>query len=177
MFELEAGEEIIKVAHRHWFLMLSFGFLLFFMAVAPIVIYVFLLTGTFYVIPAVLREYLIAHTHWGAFAYSIWIMSLWILFFIEWTDFYLDMWILTTDRVINVEQKGFFSREIITLRYHQVQDVTVEIHGIIPTWLKFGLIQIETAGESRVIEMKNIQDPEFVKSLIIERQGNHPPLI
>jgi hypothetical protein len=171
MFNLEPGEQILKIAHRHWFVMLSLGALLVFMAVAPVVIYVFLLSGVFSLAPDILRSELVSHTHWGAFAYAIWVLLLWVMFFIEWTAYYLDMWIITNQRVVNFDQKGFFSREIITLRYGQIQDVTVEIHGIIPTWLKFGLIQIETAGETRVIEMHRMQNPEEVKQLIMQNHA------
>src|SRR3989344_712138 len=40
----------------------------------------------------------------------------WIIFFIIWTNYYLDVLIVTEKRIIHVEQKGFFNREAATLR-------------------------------------------------------------
>lgn len=172
MVELTEGENLIKVVHRHWFVLVSISFTLLFLAVAPIVGYAFVVLGTFSIFPPVLRELLINKISWGAFAYSLWVAFLWIIFFMEWTNYYLDTWIITDERVISINQKGFFNREIITVRYSQIQDVTVVIRGIIPSFLKFGHIQVESAGEFRKIMIRQAADPERVKALIMEMQGN-----
>ena len=176
MVELTEGENLIKVVHRHWFVLASITFTLLFLAVAPLVGYIFMVWGTFSIFPPILRELLISKISWGAFAYSIWLTFLWIIFFIEWTNYYLDAWVITDERVISINQKGFFNREIITVRYSQIQDVTVIIKGIIPSFLKFGHIQVESAGEFRKIFIRQATDPEEVKALIMEMQSKAPRL-
>ncbi len=104
------------------------------------------------------------------------IAFLWILFFIEWTNYYLYIWIITNQRVVSIDQKGFFNREITTLRYRQIQDVTVEVKGLISSLLKFGLVEIETAGETRKIIMRQAESPEIAKELIVTEQRNTHPI-
>lgn len=171
MVELAPNEKVITVVHRHWFVLLSFVITIVIMVGVPVIALVFLLSGKISILPNVLREILISKIAWGAFAYSIYIAFLWILLFVEWTNFYLDTWILTNERIVSVDQRGFFNREVTTLRYAQIQDVTVEMKGLIPSFLKFGLIEIETAGETRKLVLRQAADPEGVKALIIAEQG------
>jgi hypothetical protein len=171
MVELTEGENLIKVIHRHWFVLVSISVTLLFLAIVPIIGYIFLVFGTFSIFPPILRELLVSKVYWGAFAYSLWVALLWIIFFMEWTNYYLDTWIITDERLISINQKGFFNREIITVRYSQIQDVTVVIRGIIPSFLKFGHIQVESAGEFRKIMIRQVDDPERVKALIMEMQS------
>jgi len=41
---------------------------------------------------------------------SLYVLSVWLFAFIEFTDFYLDTWIVTNERIINIEQEGLFHR-------------------------------------------------------------------
>ena len=68
--------------------------------------------------------------------------------FVLWTDYYLDVWLITTERLIDIQQRGLFDRTISELSLNNVQDVTIEIRGIIPTLLKFGNLKVQTASES-----------------------------
>jgi hypothetical protein len=78
--------------------------------------------------------------------------------------------VLTDQRVISINQKGFFNREIISVRYGQIQDVSVVMRGVIPSFLKFGHIQVESAGEFRKIFIRQATNPEMVKDLIMQMQ-------
>ena len=88
------------------------------------------------------------------------------------TDYYLDTWIVTTRRVINIEQKGLFSRVISELHLNQVQDVTAETHGFIATILSYGHVYIQTAGTRERFEFKMVNDPVKVKARVSELVEN-----
>lgn len=107
---------------------------------------------------------------WATLGYSLWLLILWTFFFIEWTDYYLDIWIITNKRIIDVEQKGFFHREVTSFNYNQIQDITVETHGLLETFLKFGTLHIQTAGHNRNIIIKDAHYPEEARSLILGLQ-------
>ena len=49
----------------------------------------------------------------------------------------------------------------------RIQDITVEIRGFMGTFLVYGNIQIETAGETRRIRLNTIPNPEVVKQKIL----------
>jgi membrane protein YdbS with pleckstrin-like domain len=165
MFILEEGENIVKVVRKHWFVMLATVLGILFMATIPALIYILLVSK--YVNIGI----------WAGFLYSLWLLILWVIFFIDWTDYYLDMLLITDKRVLNINQNGFFRREIISFRYEQIQDITVETRGVIQTFFKFGLIQIQTAGEKRCIILKHADNPESVRSEILKRQALVKPNI
>ena len=83
------------------------------------------------------------------------------------------LWIITNKRIINIEQKGLFSREISELELDKIQDVSADIIGIIPTFLGYGDIYIQTAGETEKFIFKNIPDPYGVKDLIMGLEKNN----
>ena len=101
------------------------------------------------------------------FAISIWTLIAWIKLFTIWTDYYLDVWFITNKRIIDIEQKGFFRREISTFRMERIQDITIEIKGILQTFLDFGDIHVQTAGESQEFIIRGIGHPKQIKEIIM----------
>ena len=92
------------------------------------------------------------------------------MFFILWIDFYLDAWIVTNERIININQKGFFNRDISELKLTKIQDVTSEIVGFIPTILGYGNIYVQTAAEMERFAFYQIPNPNEVKNIIVQLQ-------
>jgi uncharacterized membrane protein YdbT with pleckstrin-like domain len=108
------------------------------------------------------------------FFYLFWILILWMSFFYQWTDYYFDVWIITNERVIDLEQKGFFNRQMSTLRIERIQDITVSIEGIVATFLKFGDIHVHSASHdghdshSEAFIIKQARNPFLVKEKLLE---------
>ena len=100
--------------------------------------------------------------------YSAILLIAWIAFFIIWTNYYLDILIVTNKRVIDIEQKGFFHREVSTLRLDNIQDISVNISGFLATLLDLGTIKIQSAGESPEFIIRDIPRPNRVKATIYE---------
>lgn len=67
--------------------------------------------------------------------------------FASWINFYFDIVIVTNERMINISQEGLLSRKVSELRLRQIQNVTSQQSGILQTFLNFGLLVVETAGE------------------------------
>lgn len=170
MFILEEGEQVMKIVRRHYFVVLPLALTIIVAAFAPLIIYRLLFSGF---IPLDAGAELSIQNfldEWRSFGYSVWLLILWTMFFIEWTDYYLDIWIITNKRIIDVEQKGFFHREVTSFNYNQIQDITVETRGILETFLKFGTLHIQTAGHNRDIIIKDAHYPEEARSLILSLQ-------
>jgi uncharacterized membrane protein YdbT with pleckstrin-like domain len=106
--------------------------------------------------------------HYLFFA-TAWLFVNWMVFFMLWTDYYLDIFIVTDRRLIDIEQVGLFGRDVAELRLERIQDIKVEIIGFLPTILHFGNLHVQSAGEGREIIIKNILYPETVKDLISGR--------
>jgi uncharacterized membrane protein YdbT with pleckstrin-like domain len=103
-------------------------------------------------------------------AESLGTLFVWNTFFILWLDYYLDVWIVTNERIINIEQHGFFSRKVSELKLTKIQDVTSEIIGVIPSLLNYGNIYVQTAGEKERFTFHQIPDPNYVKNRIVQLQ-------
>lgn len=67
-------------------------------------------------------------------------------FLLYFHDYYLSLQIVTTDRVIDIDQKGLFKREVNELAIYNIQDVTHKQSGIIQTFLGFGPVILKTAS-------------------------------
>lgn len=74
--------------------------------------------------------------------------------------------LITNQRVINVDQRGFFNRVITETEYSKIQDVSNSTSGMIGTSLNFGEIAIQTAGKENKLSIKFIPDPYSVQQEI-----------
>lgn len=95
-----------------------------------------------------------------------------IMSFFIFIDYYLDVWIITDQRIISIEQKGLFNRVINEVRYERIQDITSVVPGLFATYFKYGNILIQTAGESERMALKQIPDPIETRRLISEIYDN-----
>lgn len=98
---------------------------------------------------------------------SIYYLSLYIFFYAQFIDFYLDLWIITNDRVVDIEQMGLFSRTISELDLFRVQDVTVEIHGFFSTLFHYGNITVKTASSGSHFVFHHIHNPNEIRQALI----------
>lgn len=156
-------EEIIMMLRRHWIILVA--------EFIPLVFFLFGLLLIDIIGPYLLSFFPIAISNdFFKLGESFLYMFFWILVFIIWIDYYLDVWIVTDQRIVNIEQRGLFRREISELEHNKIQDVTTEIHGIIATLLKFGYVFIQTAGERSRFVFKQVPNPVLVRTLIMKLQ-------
>ncbi|HJV32414.1 MAG TPA: PH domain-containing protein [Patescibacteria group bacterium] len=99
---------------------------------------------------------------------SVYYLGIWIFFFSQFTDYYLDINIVTNDRIIDINQKGLFGRSVAELDLTRVQDVHSTIKGIIPTMLNFGTVEVQTAATEENFVFEQIHDPHKVRQRILE---------
>jgi uncharacterized membrane protein YdbT with pleckstrin-like domain len=98
----------------------------------------------------------------------IYYLSIWLFFYTNFVDYYLDMWIITNDRLIDIRQEALFSRTIAELDLYKIQDITSEVKGIIPTIFNYGKIYIQTAGEQERFALINVPDPHNLRKKIAD---------
>jgi uncharacterized membrane protein YdbT with pleckstrin-like domain len=129
------------------------------------------LVGSFFYLPIFFPSFSIAIYHkLFLFGETFFAMMIWALFFLIWIDYYFDVWIVTSERIINVEQKGLFSREISELQLEKIQDISTEVLGVIPTFLNYGNIFIQTAGEKERFLFRCVPNPYHIKDAIMSLQ-------
>jgi uncharacterized membrane protein YdbT with pleckstrin-like domain len=94
----------------------------------------------------------------------------WLALFIVWINFYLDVWIVTDNRVVNIEQLNLFSRHISELKHSKIQDVTSEVQGLLPTLFGYGNVYIQTAGNKQRFVFKQIPESTDTRNIIMKLQ-------
>lgn len=154
------NEEIILIVRRHWFDIFAQLFLVFFMVLL-------LIAGHTY-IPSLFPFFQSSPMDdLFLFLESLFAMMIWIVFFIIWIDYYFDVWFITDRRVIDIAQKGLFNRHVSELEHENIQDVTTEVVGVIPTFLNYGDVFVQTAAEKERFVFRKVPNPYEIKDIII----------
>jgi len=153
---------------RHWLVLVRQIFFLCIAAIVPLVVYLLLSRYT---------EILHDRTSLGyvlvVMAISIYALCIVLFLFISWIDYYLDVWVVTKDRIIAIEQKGLFSRTVAELSLDRVQDVTSDVHGFIATMMRYGNIRIQTAGEQSQFVFEQVPHPYETARSVMELHAQY----
>jgi len=160
----KANERVLMVIRRHWFTYIVFWFLALTMSL-PLILGLILIPANLSQISDTLLNVMIL----GGSAYVLLILALLLYGFI---DFYLDIYIVTDRRIVDIKQNGFFNRAIAELNLHQVQDVKASVKGFFPTLLHYGEVLIQTAGERENFNFKDVHHPYRISKLIMDLHEN-----
>ena len=103
-----------------------------------------------------------------SFLAAVWTLLFWMALGSVWTNYYLNNWTVTTKRVIVVVQRGLFNRSVSSFRLERLQDIEVDVNGIVATMFDYGTIHTETAGhEEAPFTMHGVPHPQEIKSIIL----------
>jgi uncharacterized membrane protein YdbT with pleckstrin-like domain len=166
MIEIADSEKIIRVVRKHWFVLLGNIFILvFFIAIPAILLFALQLIPLDSIIQFDGNQAFAV-----AFFFFAWLFVVWMIGWNMWTDFYLDVLLVTDSRIFDIEQHGLFRRTSSSFRIDKIQNVTVDQKGIIETMLDFGTLQLETAGEREDFIAHFIANPYEIKKFINDLQ-------
>ncbi|MBA3789309.1 PH domain-containing protein [Patescibacteria group bacterium] len=168
-FELEPGEQITRSVRRHWIVLvgtlvpyLVFAILPLFIPVAIVFI-----GSANPSIGQALAANLSQAGPWLVMLLAFWWLFLWISVFSIFTRYFLTVWVITTTRIVDIHQYGFFSRQVSSFLLNRVQDVTTNVEGLFPTIFGFGTLNVETAGRDEKFTMTGIENPTELRDLIM----------
>ncbi|MEK7102854.1 MAG: PH domain-containing protein [Patescibacteria group bacterium] len=153
-------EYVIVELRRHplvvFFDLLLFGFLM----LIPLIIYAFIYLGNIAIsdYPVVMAFVVLAT--------SIYYLYIWLFTLHSLMDYVLDIWVITNERIIDMEQKGLFSMSLSEQEIHRIQDMTAEVNGILPTLFNYGNVYIQTAGEKERFIFKQVRNPKGVVQIL-----------
>lgn len=156
------GERVVLMLHRHGFVAVRIALVYALLALVPVAAWVLLGARTDILVDATSAGFAAATMLIGAYA-LVW----GLLFFVSWLNYYLDVWIVTNERIINITQHRLFHRVVSEQKLYRVQDVTWQIEGILGNLFKFGNVTIQTAGEQGKFTFEHIPDPEAVAKTVM----------
>ena len=160
MITLRDNETILLTLHRHWIIIFARTAFVLLLGAFP-------LAGIFFA--GSLEQFIRPES---AFPFLVFISALWwlvllLFFFIEWLEYWLDSLIVTDLRIIRINQKSLFWREVSEFMLSRVENITIETPGILGAFFQFGNIAIETAGEMN-FEGRTMQNLQEAKNIILE---------
>ncbi len=161
MLNLLEGEKILSVKRRHWFVIALDATYLILLGLLPFV-------GLFavYIMFPDSSAPLQNNVPFIVFYGLAWLLFLWMFFFINWTNYYLDTFLITNKRIVYIEQVRLFRRNASELRLEKIQDIQVKVLGIVPSLLGMGDLHIQTAGGKDEVIFKSVPGPQEVKNMI-----------
>lgn len=78
--------------------------------------------------------------------------------------------ILTSHRIIDIDQHGWWHRTVAEAPYQKIQDVRYTTRGIWETMFHFGTVIIQTAGNTTNLELTRVHDPMHLQQQITDLQ-------
>ncbi len=107
---------------------------------------------------------------------SLYVLVVLLLGFNHFFNWFFDIWVVTNERIVDVDQEGVFSKKIGELELHKVQDVVAETHGVLATMFGYGKITVETAGAKEEFSFDGLPHAYAVAKQILELAKADAPL-
>ncbi|MCL5676195.1 MAG: PH domain-containing protein [Patescibacteria group bacterium] len=155
----EKDEEVVLLLRRH--LITNFPWLTasFLMFIAPPVI--FPLLSFFNPMPPFpLNFQFIFVLFWYVLTFGTTLMG-----FLNW---YFNVYIVTNERIVDVDFINLLYRQISSTRIVRVQDVTYKVGGMVRAVFDYGDVYIQTAGTEENFEFEAVPHPEMVTKKLLE---------
>ena len=158
-FQLRPNEKVLLIQRRHWFtIFIEFLWIGLLAVLVPLVI--LWLQSSSELLSNLFADWMIV---------LLLVMYYQLIFIISFTflaDYYLDIWIVTDQRLIRIELKSFFNRLVTTMNLDRIQDIKVSTRGFFATLLSYGDIKVQTAGTEADFVFFHTPRPQDTKSVI-----------
>lgn len=146
---LENDEEIRMVVHKHWLIGMR-------CLILPTIS--FLLSAALLMSIASQAAVILG---------AIWAIASLVWWLRNFSDYYLDAWIITNHGIIDLEWLGWFHRQSTRILYSDIQGVSTEIQGVAATLLRYGKISVEKISTGSAISIDHVSRPRRIESAIL----------
>lgn len=156
--ERDSDEKIILVARPHWFTNVSWIITALVLVLAPSLLkFVPIISD----IPAKFQMMGIMFWYLITFAFS----------FEKFLSWYFDVYIITDERVIDIEFNNLLNKKFSEAKLSMIQDITSRVTGVAQTMFNYGSVYVQTAAEVPEICFEMVPNPEkIIKVLQILRE-------
>jgi len=83
----------------------------------------------------------------------------------EFFIWYNNVFIITNERVVDTDQKGFFHKTVSEIGYDKINDISYSVHGFVQTIFKLGTIKIQATGATLIL--RNLKQPGQINQLLV----------
>jgi membrane protein YdbS with pleckstrin-like domain len=158
---LNRDEHVVTIVHRH-FIGIVFIYAEAFAAVLA------LLALGFLVFPSIFSD-LTSDSSMLLLGAAVFAVALMFFILFIATYIYRQCILLVTDQnLIQVIQRGLFIRKVSRLSMSNVEDVSAEQKGFLPTIFNYGILTVQTAGERENFVFPYCPNPNFYADRILD---------
>jgi hypothetical protein len=75
-------------------------------------------------------------------------------------------WHITSNRLIDVDQQGFFKRVVSDLSHDQIEDVAGDIRGFAGTVLGYGTVEVRSSAGTVILLLERVKKPTQLQQQI-----------
>lgn len=103
---------------------------------------------------------------WGMMLFFAWLATGLIILgrlYLKWVR---TIFVVTDMRVVDYDQRGFFYREVTEARFEQLDEVSVQVKGIVATLFRYGTLRLKLRGAAADIEIERVKHPEHLADVI-----------
>lgn len=79
---------------------------------------------------------------------------------------FFNIYILTDERIVDVDFKNIFFRHIATAKIEEIQDVSIQSSGSFETFFGYGSVYVQTAAEVAQFEFMSVPNPDKVGKIL-----------
>lgn len=141
-FTLQAGEQLIVTCRRHALYAYPRLAAIALAGLVPAAVLVVLSTAA-----------------WALLVAACWVMFWALQFYLAWYRYQNDIWVVTTQRVVDSTRRHWFHHRMASADLVDVEDIAIHREGILRTLFNFGDVRLQTAGNQANFILSGIPRP------------------
>jgi len=98
----------------------------------------------------------------------LWYLGVFAYIFLNFLYWYFNVYIVTNERVVDIDWYSLLHREMSLAQISKIQDVNAIQVGVLAGLFDYGLVTIQTAGEAPNFDFTNVPHPQLVVQKIQE---------
>ncbi len=150
LIQLRRDEEILEIVHESF---------------VPHIPRFFLL-GLWFLVPFFFLFPLFQMGTIGVVIFVVLLVSGTILFWRSYRRWAYTVFVITDQRIIDIDQKGFFDRVVTETTFYEIDEVSYRVKGVCATIFRYGFVRLQLAGSAADIEFDKIKRPARIHALI-----------
>ena len=155
-------EDVIMVIRKHPIVYVRLLFIFLVTSIIPVTIFIIFWSNQF---PFSTTSYTGALGYLGVCFFILYSLA---IFLVAWLNEEFDIFILTNQRLVDITQVNFFKRTVSETQLRNIEDTKTDIHGIFPTLLNYGNVDVQTAaGDPTEFFIDNVHNPVEVGQKIL----------
>lgn len=162
----QPDEKIVLAVREHWFRLFSKFALIAILSLVPFLIRLLLFETDILDLTPTVDSIITVISH-------LYYLGLLVALFIVFVLYYLNLHVVSEERVVDIDQVGLLFHEISELNIETIEDVTSQTKGLIGNILNYGPVFVQTAGATERFEFENVSNPARIASIILELYEQH----